>query len=326
MKKLLLWGLCLFSAIVCINVNADVKLERSFPYTDGSIDLIFKDVEIDSTHTYKWAIEKLESTTPSTYFDVLSPDYENKTLKISLLSSEDAHLAVLKSVDTAYITIKDDADNVILKSHKVDLTLDPFAGFTVEKSSWYGGAPTNPAYEIWGCYGIVSKNIQFMFEKIEDAEIINNYVDNNKDLSKLNLKSISEKPSVTDTRWATVYNESYYDEGRVNNQDMPTESGLYYLWLKGSGSDIKTVYGYNVIEVGTVEKVPVTSDTKDEESTKTPTTSESKDDSTSTEVKDETVESPKTGLEDYALVIVGGILLVAGCVVVINKNKKFHRI
>ena len=52
------------------------------------------------------------------------------------------------------------------------------------------------------------------------------------------------------------------------------EDGLYYLWLMGSDDDIKTIYGYLVVEIGTVEKIvdKVPSTENQGGSTQTPST------------------------------------------------------
>ncbi len=41
----------------------------------------------------------------------------------------------------------------------------------------------------------------------------------------------------------------------LKNGEIPTEDGLYYLWLKASDTNVKTIYGQAIIEVGTVTKI-----------------------------------------------------------------------
>jgi len=50
------------------------------------------------------------------------------------------------------------------------------------------------------------------------------------------------------------------------------------------------------------------------------------DQSNAPAAKDDTVESPKTGIEDYALFILGGLALTVTSITIINRNKKFKRI
>lgn len=162
-------------------------------------------------------------------------------------------------------------------------------------------------------------------EQLEEAfnaaeaeyEIYSNYYNaKNAELEALQAVYYTTIPNYTD-KWTKA--EGTHFKGDFSNFSDERE---FVLWIKLEYSG-KTLYDFGILTVnGTHEETEENKTPVDENENKAP----NKNDANVEAPKDDTVESPKTGLEDYALVIVGGILLVAGCVVVINKNKKFHRI
>lgn len=233
--------------------------EKIVPSTNGSIDYIIKGLDLKSGDNYEWALETSATNSISNWYDVLSPEYSTGTIKISISSTNENHLKILKSSDVAYVTIRKSEDfTKILSNYKIDLSLPLLKVFTVEKSVWYDTANTNPAFEINTIYGIKASNVNFKWEKITDPNIVNNYIDNNHDLSGLNLKGKENFPSLSDTSWKSVhrkYAEIDQDVGEILNQEKPAEDGLYYLWLQSSGTDVKTLYGQAIIEIGAVQKI-----------------------------------------------------------------------
>lgn len=244
-----------------------VTSEKIVTSTNGSVDYIIKNLELEDGASYQWAIEKSKEAEIVNWYDVTAPEYSTGNIRITISSGNSNQLAVLKSTDSAYITVRKVGEKTnILENYKVDLTLPLLKAFTVTKSTWYDSALKNPAYEITSAYNIKASNISFKWEKITDADIVNNYIDNNHDLSGLKLKGKESFPSLSDTSWKSVhqrYATTYQNEGEILNNEKPAENGLYYLWLKGSADDTKTIYGYVILEIGEVNKIDKNSSDKD---------------------------------------------------------------
>lgn len=237
--------------------NAAVTSDKLVPSTNGSIDYTISGLELEDGASYQWAIEKSQNATITNWYDVVAPKYDTGTVTISISVSNENHLEMLKSTDTAYIYIrKVGEDSNILENYKVDLSLPLLKAFNVVKSEFYNReVPNNPAFEIASVYGLNADDVQYKWEKITDASIVNSYIDNNHDLSGLNLKGKESFPSLSDTSWKSVDTRVTKENMYVNNGNLPSEDGLYYLWLKGSSTDVKTVYGQAVLEVGEVTKI-----------------------------------------------------------------------
>ena len=233
-----------------------VTSEKNVPSTNGSVDYIIKNLELEDGASYQWAIEKSKEAEIVNWYDVTAPEYSTGNIRITISSENSNQLAVLKSTDSAYITVRKVGEKTnILENYKVDLTLPLLKAFTVTKSVWYDYATSNPAYEITSAYNIKASNIVFKWEKITDADIVNNYIDNNHDLSGLKLKGKESFPSLSDTSWKSVHATKSQNKGEILNNEKPAENGLYYLWLKGSADDTKTIYGYVILEIGEVNKI-----------------------------------------------------------------------
>ena len=138
----------------------------------------------------------------------------------------------------------------------------------------------------------------------------NNYIDNNHDLSGLPLKGREDIPSLTDTSWKSIPNNDTFNKskGSMQYNQLPTEDGLYYLWIQGSDTGVKTVYGQAVIEIGTVTKITSTTDQNNDN--KDPNTTQNNTGNSTTGKTDPTTANkilPNTGI---SIAIIGTILLV----------------
>lgn len=318
-KRIVLMILLILVAIISLHNVAyaeSVTAEQSVTSTDGSIDYALKGLNLEEGASYQWAIEKTQNATIENWYDVLNPDYASGTIRISILATNNNQLSVLKSTDTGYLTIKKVGETTnILSDYKLDLALPLLKAYTIEKNVWYGSAPTNPAYDVTAVYGINAKNISFTWEKIIDANVVNNYIDNNHDLSGLPLKGKEDIPSLTDTSWKSIPNNDAFNKskGSMQYNQLPTEDGLYYLWLQGSDTDVKTVYGQAIVEVGTVTKITSTTDDgKNEtegnnENKETPKTEQQTPTAGKTDPTTANKILPNTGI---SMTIIGVILLI----------------
>lgn len=267
-KKILMILAIILIAMSLLFINqksvraAEVTAEKVVTSTNGTVDYIIKGLELEQGASYQWAIEKSPTATITNWYDVSAPNYTTGEVRVSILSTNETQLEILKSTDTAYITIRksNDTSNV-LSSYKVDLTLPLLKSYVLEKSIWYDRKTLgNPAYKVTGVYGIRG-NISFKWEKITDSNIVNNYIDNNHDLSGLKLKGRESFPSLSDTSWKSVV-KSIAGEYQILNREIPEEDGLYYIWLQGSAEGTKTIYGQTVVEVGKVTKIEKNSETE----------------------------------------------------------------
>lgn len=326
LSKILLLVLMAFIAVpsfVLADCEKVLSVERISAQSDTFTFRAHLDnvIEVDG-YQYKWGVTTKKSGKPTNYYNIENIDYENDSFDI-ILSTENAEiLNLLKSTDTAFITIVNDTgttDVVIGENFEIDLRIPLLNAFTVDKNIWYGSAPTNPAYDVSYPYTKEEIPTYVMFEKITDAKVINGYLDNS-DLNKLPLKGFEQLPSSNDSRWTkTVDQNKNYSV--VNNNFLPEENGLYYMWLKTGSTTYKTIYGYKIIEIGTVQKEEenkVTTTTKKNVTTTTKKVENTTNNKvTNTTQKKE--ENPKTA--DTNVLYILAAMLVFGAIGVIGNKK-----
>lgn len=302
----------------------NITSEKIVTSTNGSVEYIIKGLNLEEGESYQWAIEKSPNANITNWYDCKSSTEQSTgSIQITISIDDKNQLTILKSTDTAYITIrKAGENNIVLENYKIDLSLPLLKSFVVDKSKYYDrNVPSNPAFEISSVYGLNSDNIQYKWEKITDANIINSFIDNDHDLSGLNLKGKSDFPSLVDSSWKSIDWNVTKKFMRVNNGHLPAEDGLYYLWLKGSSNDVKIIYGQAVLEVGEVTKINTTpnnnsnNNNNNQNSQNQQTTGSNNNQNLQTPQKDNTTATgklPQTGLK---MGIVTMIIFVAGIVI-----------
>ena len=233
------------------SVNAEtIKITQSVTGTDGSVEFAITNLELENNASYEWAIEKTKGGTIENWYSVLAPDYDNGKINITVSAKNGKQLSVLKSVDDAYLSLrKVGEDTKIIDEYKVSLRLPLSKAITIKNQPTRSLSGTGFDIETT-VYGIKKTSVQYLWEEITDSDIINNYIDREHDISGLNLKGKDDFPSSNNTTWKTATVEF----AEVNIL-QPSKEGLYYLWLKGSSDDVKTVYGMTVVEIGTVKKI-----------------------------------------------------------------------
>ncbi len=256
---ILLLMACLAIGLLIGKVQAaELKVEKSVTSTNGSISFTITGLTLDSGSNYEWAIETNNNTdTITDWYDVTAPDYQLGKVEITVSIDNEKQLEVLKKSNIGYISIrkKGETTNKILSAKQVDLELPLMKAFTITRSKFYDrNVPDNPAYEVNGPYGLEYSNIQFCFERITDASVVNGYIDQDHDLSGLKLKGKSDIPANSNTNWKSLEN-IVTDQGVIKNKYLPLTDGLYYIWFKGSSTGVKTVYGQMVVEVGEVKRI-----------------------------------------------------------------------
>ena len=266
------------------SVNAEtIKITQSVTGTDGSVEFAITNLELENNASYEWAIEKTKGGTIENWYSVLAPDYDNGKINITVSAKNGKQLSVLKSVDDAYLSLrKVGEDTKIIDEYKVSLRLPLSKAITIKNQPTRSLSGTGFDIETT-VYGIKKTSVQYLWEEITDSDIINNYIDREHDISGLNLKGKDDFPSSNNTTWKTATVEF----AEVNIL-QPSKEGLYYLWLKNSSSNIKTVYGQVIVEIGEVKKITNNTNSENTE-----------------EENKETMELDPQGLIDYPMFVFG---------------------
>ena len=345
-KKSLILFIIFFIAIALTigipNISNAAEIKATQEVTEvgnGSMDYIIEGLDLDSSKEYEWALEKTKGTTIENWYDVADSDFTNNKIKVSFVVESNTNTAIksiLSSTDVGYLTVREkNSSTNILTDYELDLKLPLLKAYDVnftnyqEKETYmYKGDQIGGNLTIRSPYYNISDR-KYTFEKITDTNIINEYIDNNHDISKLTLKGREDFPDITGT-W-------YDNDALLFNPIDFQETGLYYVWIIGKNNLNKTVYGQAIIEVGTVKKVETnangssssnsgTSSTASNsgQSNASGTTTEKTGDSTVTTGKtDPTVATkilPNTGIGITLSIVT--LLVIGGGIYAYIKNKK----
>lgn len=277
-KRILLIILILMLLIIIPTI---VNAEETFTTTDGivvkkivtgfsngSIELDISNIELSSEGNYVWGIGSSASVDNITKWYVLGDINSAKsTTKINLTVQDRDILSLLRKTDTAYLYIKNNADDsLIVDALQLDLTLPPLYAFnyTTWLDSYYiiGGNLSSVNQWDGTTYNIV--NAYYKFERIADETLISKYkqaIINGTSLS--NVFSIDKNTVMNIENWNACTRDHSYPFTKIDKSEIPTERGTYYLWLKAKDTDSKTVYGCLIIDIDgdgpKVESIRVTS-------------------------------------------------------------------
>ena len=262
----MLLSLCLLTTVnAAEDGTQEIKVEQLVPGTDGTIKFVISGLQIQDGQIYEDGLEKGPDTEPTTWKQVVTTNSQKREIQVDLLATNEEDLNLLKTTDTAYITIRtQDTQEVILQAEKLDLTLPLLKAFNVTQTEYYDKYYGEDRYSVWldhvfyninTVYGINIENIKYLVEKVTDIDTINNYV-NGEDLSTLNLPTLQDMPSLNDSRWKNVKNGVIGIGTGILGQDLKDlDDGLYYLWMTTSDEGIKTINGLTLIEIGNVTTV-----------------------------------------------------------------------
>ena len=218
--------------------------------TGGSIELKFSNITLNEEVNYTWAIGRNTNVSEVEKWYALGDfSQSNKTATITLTPDDNKIFKILRETNTAWIYIKDNTnDTLVVNALKVDLTLPVLKAFKITESQ---NSNNFHSFHIETVYDI--ENLYYNIQKITDEQVIANYKDakiNGKSLESVaGLATIESVPqdgwSLIDDKYTSI--NSYY----INNK--PTESGIYYVWIKGKDTDSKMVYGYDVFGLDNIE-------------------------------------------------------------------------
>ena len=239
----------------------------------GDIEFQISNITLDAEGSYTWSIGKTSTASEAVYSANLG-DYtpSKKVAYFSLGTNVREIYDLLRTTNNGYLFIKDEKNNnYIVNGLRVDFTLPPLKAFKVtyhtsETTSWsqmYGGyaiTRNGKAYEYanpsddgftngsTSTYGI--KTIMYQFVKITDNTLKSKCQDaivNSTSLEDISgLASLDDAPT---SGWKTAEQIYTNINTKIKANNVPTDPGVYYLWLKGSDSDTKTVVGYTIIGV-----------------------------------------------------------------------------
>ncbi len=229
---------------------------------NGNIEFSISNIPLKAQEEYEWGISKTSSKEDVTkWYDLSDYNESNKSAKINLLVSEKDVFSILRTTDIAYLYIKDvKAGTYIVDALKVDLTLPPYRACELYEwlKDYYfiGGTKSSGTLQwSWAIYNI--KNVSYKFVKVTDENLIQKYnqaIDNKtsiEDVFSINVKDIASL-----TGWESCVGNDVHGYTKILQERLPTDGGLYILYMKAKDSDSKTVYGYRTWPSG-LKKVPI---------------------------------------------------------------------
>ena len=237
-------------------------------FTSGNIDFKLSNIPLVSDGNYEWLIttsETVDLTDEDLDWYVLGDFSASKsTATVSLTITNKDVLAVLRKTNEAYLFVKNSDNNtLIIDGLAVDLTLPPLYAFDIYErwDSYYIIGEPN---EQWGGATYSIDTAYYKFEKITDETLIANY-----------KKAIAEGTSLASVfsitpddvegveGWNPCSNDYSYPSTKIDETEIPTEQGVYYLWIKAKDADSKTLYGCLILSIDgdgpTVEEIYVDS-------------------------------------------------------------------
>lgn len=237
-------------------VNAtDVSVTRNIYSNNGSMKFEFKGLTLDTTHEYEFGLTKTAAAEVGKWH--LITEYTETTASIDITTTTKDLRDVINVVDTGYITIKDKTtDTVVLQPYSVNLKT-PYlrvANYTVlNNGKQFNTSPTDCIQIALRCAS--NSEAYYQYEKITDTSIINKYKEiksKNGDVMELEGMLKTNPPSSNWTTWE-YWNGNDYVAGMngfgypQSNISVP-ENGLYYMWIYFSGTGLKNIYGYILVD------------------------------------------------------------------------------
>lgn len=252
--KILIMALLIYALMFCISnsVNA-VSIERDFINNAGSINVKFSGLTLDPNNKrYEWGFTQLKNDEVKKWYDLTQFDNNKANIIIDVLIPEMRNI-VLKS-DIGFVTIREKGGNNITEPIEVDLKI-PLLRFT-NRSVLNNGEKLNvDDKEVKVKLFDASANIEFQYEKVTDAIVINKYKEiKNNNSSIYDIEKIIKKELPVDNwkKWEIGGGWMFdidppaggYPERKINVNG----EGLYYLWIKAYKKNSKVGYGLILVD------------------------------------------------------------------------------
>lgn len=234
---------------------ADVSVTRNIYSNNGSMKFEFKGLTLDKTHEYEFGLTKTVAAEVVTWH--LITEYTETTAVVDVTTTTKDLRDVINVVDTGYITIKDKTtDTVVLQPYSVNLKT-PYlrvANYTVlNNGKQFNTSSTDCIQIALRCAS--NSEAYYQYEKITDTSIINKYKEiksKNGDVMELEGMLKTNPPSSNWTTWK--YWNGHDASTGMNGYGHPQtnisapENGLYYMWIYFSGTGLKNIYGYILVD------------------------------------------------------------------------------
>lgn len=333
---------------LAVETNEEVTVTKKVETTSGAITFIVEGLNFESGKSYEYTLSKTEGVPSNAVFKDLSMDYSKKQSEIvvddkSYYTDDKEKEYLIRQTNTAYLFIKEkNSENYILEKQKLDLKL-PFKYATsiklVESTAtrYNGGVKIGEIGQRYILYNFELENTSYVFEKVTDDKIIEKYQTSKSSDDVLDSLKDADIPS---NGWKVLDYDNYFGEGNIYKGSMPTNDGLYVLWLKLQKDGNKVVYGAWVYDNLSADYKPNEDEkqepTEQKPQEQTPSTEQKPQEQTpSTEQqvpiddgkedgKDETVtpskKIPQTG-ESYVIFAVTGVVVLAGVIGIIRYRK-----
>lgn len=309
------------------STNAAVDVNRNIYSNNGSMKFTFTGLELDMTHEYEYGFTVTAATEVEDWF--LITEYTESTAVIDLITTTREIRDVINATDTGYITIKDKTtDSIVLEPYGVDLKI-PYLRVTnytvVENGKEFGSGETESINVLLRNAG--NSEAYYQYEKITDQNIIDKYKEiksQNDDITELESMLTTTIPTNNWSAWEYFNGYTLTGHGYPESPISVPDEGLYYLWVYFSGSNIKNVYGYILVDNLDAELSNNDQQNQSNEDNNTGTNDQQNTPIVGNDNTTATIKLPAAGIPTMITIIL--VVTVICTIVLYLKNRKYKGI
>lgn len=309
------------------STNAAVDVNRNIYSNNGSMKFTFTGLELDMTHEYEYGFTVTAATEVEDWF--LITEYTESTAVIDLITTTREIRDVINATDTGYITIKDKTtDSIVLEPYGVDLKI-PYLRVTnytvVENGKEFGSGETESINVLLRNAG--NSEAYYQYEKITDQNIIDKYKEiksQNGDITELESMLTTTIPTNNWSAWEYFNGYTLTGHGYPESPISVPDEGLYYLWVYFSGSNIKNVYGYILVDNLDAELSNNDQQNQSNEDNNTGTNDQQNTPIVGNDNTTATIKLPAAGIPTMITIIL--VVTVICTIVLYLKNRKYKGI
>ena len=255
--KIILILICTYIMIMLMSNNVSaVSTEREFTDNIGTISYKFNELNLDSSNKrYEWGFTQLKNDNVEKWYDL--SNFTNNSANVILDPKNNQIGKIILQTDNAFVTIREKGSSNIVQVIEVDLKI-PLLQFTdkpilTNGHEFFNIVLKDKIYLKSNGRYLSSANFKdkayYKYEKITDNTFINKYKDVKK--GKGNIYGLENfiKKEIPVSDWKEWHDTSTGDvNGYPESKISVPEEGLYYLWIKVSGTNIKTSYGVILVD------------------------------------------------------------------------------
>lgn len=245
--------------------NNEIKYTKENPAKDGTIILNFTGLNLNTTNTYKYSLT-VGNNEPEDDMWMELTDFTNSSASIRLEGRMGKFTEIMAKSNYAKIWIKkSDEDNNLAQKIDVDLTLETENVVDIENAdSLINGKYTGNSSvmimqlytykynSIYQNYTGYLDNVSYKFAKVNDSEIVENWLNiknsEGTDLSKV-YSLVNSKMSIPTSGYTEATPEYLYTSKSITKSEFEKrKDGLYVIYIQYRGEGYKTVYGYLIYD------------------------------------------------------------------------------